>query len=944
MDQKIATRVKNLAFALAQSDIQNFCSDNDDLALPRDEVRDIANEAAKKAISRLRKSNPNEMGDISSEWCGELVEEVVQKLESSFMINGGEVNSVVNPDADHQSWYPQFLQSNDNPDERWLWYRESLQRTGWAPLVIDGINKSATEIVDLLGDPSSVGDFQRKGMVIGHVQSGKTACMAAVLAKAIDAGYRDVIILAGAWNNLREQTQKRFEHDVVGYRIDRDPDTGQLKSERVGVGRNRKAEKFRSLAVLTGRKSDFNAAAAMSFASMPQFEDGSTRMFVVKKNISILKTLRNYLELHSLSGRPALVLDDECDHYSLNTNNKDPEDPTKTNRSIRDLLAVYNQASYVGFTATPYANIFIDPFVNSSEYGMDLFPKDFITCLSPPSNYVGARQLFGDHENRGDGTFRIIDDARPWMPPDFENKARVKEECLPESLREAIRGFILGVACRHARGDTAKPSSMLVHVSRFVDAQSQVADQVNGVLQNYLTDLELSKAGDGGIWDQLMSDWTQEFLPKSEELYSHDSKNFSKPVPWKEIERRLQLISNQHRSDPVFSVRKANSKSEGDVDWEKMGGKAAILVGGDKLSRGITLEGLITSYFIKDTKKPSYDTTLQMGRWFGYRDGWRDVCRLYTGRRNLRHFRAISVRDDDVRSQIMGMGPGMTPLKVGLFVATHPEMMITSAAKLGARGRLQTISYWGRTNSVLHYSRLDEDRVANFNALSSLLSGPIDGRQEGAFRVFLGLTREAILSFLVSYREPSAPESPATKTSGIRENLMAKEAEPYATSWSVAVHVGKGKGARFGLEDFPTLIDKLKVSQLNPITRSDNNADSFRESPIHIQSLSGSAERRLDLKALAKSGDSVFPFSEEDVNKMTDEEVVANRRSSSGFIIIHPFRPLGPEPSMEKEKTLPCIAVTLILPRASEELSKGQSVRVNPVFEALEFSGGTNGV
>jgi hypothetical protein len=240
--------------------------------------------------------------------------------------------------------------------DRYIKYLEEVKH--WNPRITGNLGLDSDIIVDYLGDPASDEAFQRRGLVLGDVQSGKTANYTAICNKAADTGYRVIIILAGTMENLRRQTQERLDAEFSGrmsqYLLDPKQDIGNVP---VGVGRYGQEKRIETFTSVT-KDFDKNILRALNLSL---HSVTSTVLFVVKKNKSILNNLIKWLQSSNTDARgavnlPMLLIDDEADSASVNTKKED-EDPTAINDAIRRLLKLFRQASYLGITATPYANI-----------------------------------------------------------------------------------------------------------------------------------------------------------------------------------------------------------------------------------------------------------------------------------------------------------------------------------------------------------------------------------------------------------------------------------------------------------------------------------------------------------------------------------------------------------------------------------------------------------
>ncbi len=267
----------------------------------------------------------------------------------------------------------------------WNRYRRYLGEKRLPPQVIQKIDSITERILDHLEDPKKEGKWSRRGMVVGHVQSGKTDNFIGVVNKAADSGYRVIVVLAGMLNSLRNQTQERLDMGFLGI------DTSIPEKPYTGVGLLDRGE-GKKPASFTTSVSDFKKATANSSGVGI---DGlkNPAIFVIKKNKSTLTNLIEWLKYntkHKLKDYPMLLIDDEADHASINTSDSGTE-ATAINKKIRELLQLFDRSAYVGYTATPFANVFIDPDVEE-----DLFPRDFIVSLDPPSNYFGSERIFSE--------------------------------------------------------------------------------------------------------------------------------------------------------------------------------------------------------------------------------------------------------------------------------------------------------------------------------------------------------------------------------------------------------------------------------------------------------------------------------------------------------------------------------------------------------------------
>lgn len=547
----------------------------------------------------------------------------------------------------------------------WDRYSKLLMKDGWPPAVIRTLDRVTDEILDHTGDPTRGGSWMRRGLVVGDVQSGKTATYTGLCCKAADAGYRLIVLLTGTLENLRRQTQERLDEGFVG--LDSSGVLSRQKRERasrlIGVG---VLDQRRAAGVFTSHLRDFNRDILNSLGfRLDAFNEPV--LVVIKKHRGILENLENWLRDRNANDQgkidvPMLLIDDEADSASVNTNSEN-SGPTRINERIRALLRLFSRSSYVGFTATPFANIFIDPETEDEMLGHDLFPRNFIYCLEPPSNYVGPLAVFGGEARSP--ILRTIEDAEAVFPPKHKSSHSVHD--LPGSLREAVRSFILASTIRDLRHERLKHRSMLVNVSRFTAVQDQVAGIIDRELREMQQDirnysqLSPSEALLNSNLRALRDTWGREY----------DGAGFDWPTVQKALlNGALPIV--------VRPVNQRTGASSLDYRAHRDNGLRVIAVGGNSLSRGLTLEGLSTSYFFRNSQM--YDTLLQMGRWFGYRDGFADLIRLWLTDEASQWYAHITEATEELRDEMKRMRSlQLTPREFGLKVRAHPDTLIVTA-------------------------------------------------------------------------------------------------------------------------------------------------------------------------------------------------------------------------------------------------------------------------
>jgi len=698
------------------------------------------------------------------------IREAAQQIEREFKVVLGSSHTI--QATGHRPW----LRARKHEIEFRYWdrYRRYLIAEGLGEPVVNKVSEITDTIVDLAGDPKIEGAWSRRGLVVGHVQSGKTANYLGVINKAADAGYRVVILIAGVHNNLRSQTQERVDFGFVG----RDSDqllSKQANAAKVGVGGL--APGFTATAY-TSRATDFSRPRAEGLG-IPIQNSREPVILVIKKNPAILRNLIDWVRGTSTESGgltlPMLVIDDEADNASVNTS-KDPDAPRTINRLIRELLNLSARNAYIGYTATPFANIFIDPDQETDGQGKDLFPRDFIVGLDAPSNYVGAHDYFLSD----DADWMTVDlvGTEAWLPT--THKITWTIEGLHETLIEAIGCFVLSKAIRILRGQGAKHHSMLVNVSRFTCVQGDVAREIDQHLTGMKAAIQNRYASPVEV---ALRDPSMHSLHRTwQRHYAHANE------AWAAIQSEL------HRAAASMSVVQVNaSKQSGRLDYRAHAetGLNVIAVGGNSLSRGFTMEGLTVSYFLRNTQM--YDTLLQMGRWFGYRDGFRDLCRLFLREDASDWYGFIAGATDELRDEIRRMElNGLTPMDFGFAVRSHPgTLMITAKEKM--RTAKDMVRQVGLANSMVETSVLlstEPSRAGNVAALERVVKvaqsfGPSEATGEERVlptQIFRSIPTEHVLDFIASF--------------GVHPGLLEMQASPLSdyvrkrgfAEWDIALY------------------------------------------------------------------------------------------------------------------------------------------------------------
>lgn len=706
----------------------------------------------------------------------------------------------------------------------WDRYRQLLEQKSFPPQVIATLDQTTDRIAGLLGNPRFDGAWDRRGMVVGNVQSGKTANYTGLICKAADAGYKLIIVIAGIHNSLRNQTQQRIDEGFVGR------DSARLSRNKgaqvIGVG---KFGMSRVPLTVTTAVQDFNKASAESFGVQLRSLTVPA-VLVIKKNSSTLKNVIAWLKEHNSKGdsalvdAPMLLIDDEADNASINVS-RNPDEASRINGQIRELLNLFQRKVYIGYTATPFANIFIDPDSDDEMLKGDLFPRDFIVGLDPPSNYLGAVRIFGpDRDLR---ILRDITDSDAVLP--VKHKGDLSIGALPPSLELAVRSFILARAVRLLRGEHNRHNSMLVNASRFTAVQKQLRNAIHDFLGRLVTRIrflanlpEVEALADDEM-RALRQVWGEEF---AEVEYD-----------WSAVQKTLLEAAAPIR------VEEINSRSAGTLNYadHEKHGLNVIAVGGFSLSRGLTLEGLTVSYFLRNSIM--YDTLLQMGRWFGYRHGYEDVCRIWMQPEAIGWYEHITESIEELRDELRRMEQtGQTPKDFGLKVRSHPDTLIVTARNKMGSSKEVRVSI-GLSERLIETTWLERGEALGANLrhaaqfVQKLLStGDWDPNRPFASYLWREVPAEMIIEFIAGFAaaDSSVQTKPGPVTAFIRNGAVEE-----LGLWDVAI-VSKKSGDA-------TQIDKSLGLEVVPQDRTRGDGTGKREIMV-------SSRRRVSSQGVERIG------------------------------------------------------------------------------------------
>lgn len=658
---------------------------------------------------------------------------------------------------------------------------------GWDTPSIRSLDDSSDRILRQLSSPAER-QFDIRGLVLGFVQSGKTANYTAVIAKAADAGYRLVIVLSGIDNGLRRQTNLRLKRELVGYADDR---AGAIRMPPIGL----RWHEF--------TRDDLNGDFQAGFANHATLQGSQPVILVVKKNGAVLRRLRTWLDDAPSDVRrtlPMLVVDDEADQASVDTRGTyqtddsapgpDYEEPSVINGLIRDLLQRFDRRAYVAYTATPFANILIPHDTSDPQAGSDLYPKDFIVDLPKPRSYFGAEEFFGRMDADSGLTEGGLDVIREVADRDI---GLLQQRQIPPSLLLALDDFVLAGAARAQRGHGDEPATMLIHTDARTEPQGRVRQIVSERFSELRDEWRYQRRHAIG---RLRQRWDSEFRRVTR------NRHLDRDVGFEVLEPHVSPFLE------AVQVREINSEIGDVLDYEREPSLKAIVVGGNKLSRGLTLEGLLVSFFVR--RSVMYDTLMQMGRWFGFRGGYEDLTRIYTTPELASWFSDLAFVEHRLREDIgVYESQGLTPREVGMRIWQHPSMQVTSPLKRRfASSTIISQSYSLTLEQTFKFPlrRLDDlavqaeanrlavrDLVAQLGAHDAVHSSP-----KGP--VWTGIGAEAILEFLRIYRVDHEARSISLPL--IRAYIERQVGVGELVSWTLAIRGRESRDPGLGEADW----------------------------------------------------------------------------------------------------------------------------------------------
>lgn len=728
-------------------------------------------------------------------------EMLIKRVQEIFIIRQDEWKSIVK-EEENTPWLKEKRAKINFANGFWGNYRQYLEEDkGFAPNVVDKLDLLTDDILDNLFDPTEKIKVNKKGLVVGQVQSGKTANYTGLICKASDAGFGLIIVLAGIHNNLRSQTQLRIDESFLGFDTQHTRAFNQ-QSIKIGVGKPGfgKTNVAHSL-TSSLEKGDFTQGAANALGI--NFDTKEPIVAIIKKNPHVLRRIHQWLAAQAdedtelglvIRNKSLLLIDDESDNASINISN-DPERQSSINGWITQILNLFGKNAYVGYTATPFANIFI-PLDDQN-----LFPRNFIKNIQAPSNYIGPEKVFGliplEEDESSNTVLPIVNRVNDYL--DFVADRHKKDDqlpsSLPESLKRAIRCFIITCAIRRLRGQTTVHNSMLVHVSRFTRWQDHITELVSNQFMYYRRGIDQN---DSAILNEFKSTFEQDengyksFVSVSQQILDSDLKNLDSQIQvhkWSDV---LQHLNEAVSRIEVKSIHGGSGEALDYFDHKK--GLSVIAIGGNKLSRGLTLEGLSVSYYLRASRM--YDTLMQMGRWFGYRSGYVDLCRLFTSAELNRWYCQITDASNELRQEFDYMSDvtGSTPEKYALKVRTFPGTLLVTALNKLKNVVYFDLSYSGRLvqTTILFPRKLEAER--NLNILKSFIGKLGTPKFDKNAFIFRDVDSNILLDEFISNFEFHS-DLKTINVPLLKKYISDCNSKKELTKWTVAIFSSQDKGA-----------------------------------------------------------------------------------------------------------------------------------------------------
>lgn len=794
--------------------------------------------------------------------------EAVDAAKDEFALRTGRVRTLKDPRSlrsrDLIDWYT----GPEPTDLIWYGFRGHLVTEGWQEAELTSLDDASTKVLSLM-QPPGLPHVRTRGLVIGHVQSGKTANFTAVAAKACDVGYKFVIVLGGVIESLRRQTQRRLDRQLV-------------------------APTHADWFLLTDASRGFTRPPGRASAFLTEKHDLKILCVVLKQH----RRLRYLIDWLRSAGEdilrncPVLILDDEADQASVNAA-RNPDERTAINRLIVEALETLPKVAYVGYTATPFANVLVNPLDMS-----DIYPRDFIVDLPKPPRHFGPEDIFGREPidaDEDDVNTDGLDMVREVPAPELSDLQPAGRNAVPDfypsvtpSLDQALRFFLLATAARRARGQSDQHSTMLVHTTFYTTTHLRFQP----VIEAHLRRLADGFAS-GEVTEDLRALWEAESTTPGVTARDLDLP----PVSFDQILEELPTVFG------AVEVVVDNARSMRRLEYGEEP-VTCVVIGGNTLSRGLTLEGLVVSYMIRTLS--AYDSVLQAGRFFGYRPGYGDLPRLWMTTELEQDFRDLARVEAEIRADVRRYEmENLTPEEFAVRIPTHPKLAVTSALKMQHAVEAQ-VSYSGRRLQTIMFAHLDQEWLGhNLGAGRDLIcrltaDGHAPTRLPGRW-LFEGVVADRVLEFIDAY-DFHQRSFEFRRKELIRDYIQAQRADDGAPldRWNIVV-VSRRAGAPLGTIDLG-LPDEVPLLNRARMKRSDGTY--------------------ADIKALMSKVDWIADFHElpspDELRELDDAALAERRPRGVGLLLLYPVskdsRPTRESnPADEKRTRVPLDAVEHVL-------------------------------
>ena len=740
----------------------------------------------------------------------------------------------------------------------WMKYENRLKRKGYSQEAIKSIRLSVREALQDLDFQTEPGN-PTKGMVVGNVQSGKTGNMAGLMAAAADAGFNFFIVLTGTIENLRQQTEDRLRQDL---------ESGNLHWCFLNDLRSTKSRGGSKLSSLN-----------LSPESTERY------VYVCLKNSKILNNLTSWLrsapgKLHQMK---ILIIDDEADQASVNTG-RSKQTETAIYKWIKKIAfdagdghdeAQPLSVNYIGYTATPYGNLLNDRSDDS------LYPSSFIQTLGVSPEYFGPQQIFGVEENEyfdpesetqsKSKVYEGLEIIRDVPDNDVKDIEAIHRDPwakqIPNTLRNCLVWFLCGTAALRASDifEPSRPISCLIHTSMKKESHDHLAEAVRNWLDGMMSRPDELIDECRRVWQEETKRFSREdflagfssygrkeqveeypefdsFLPQLKELISCRVSSIEHNV-----DGNLEFFSGIHlcvdNSDPNPDPNEHRRLVYPEPEQIKGKNPAFIVIGGNTLARGLTIEGLISTYFLRTTRQA--DTLMQMGRWFGYRKNYEMIPRIWMTEKTKRNYVFLSSLDQELRNEIRKLRiRDLSPADYSPGVMNTTGLKPTGRSKMTS-AQICNVSLWGSTKQRVLYSALKDNQVREmnlFNAFIRDLGDPVsirnfknkDDQGRNVSYVWKNVEWDEISRFLTEMGQIS--ESPFFTTMNRMCDWIQKNHTDHSelNSWDVILS-GNTKGNRSV---------ETPAGSLYPVSRSARGKD---DQIIDLGSLLTSKDMLLDI-------------------------------------------------------------------------------------------------